>query len=239
MGILEVINSPVTMAIMLICLIVFITFMTNRKISEQNHKITSMVGLVSTLAEEVNHLKRVLSTGAPSYNPNNVFPVNHGGSGIDINLQSENNDLIDVSDGDDSDDYEDDDDDEEDDDEEDDDDDDDEDDDDEDDDDDDDDEDVENNVIDILESNITLEKIPDINDIDENDETFPDLDESSNTESKIIILDEPLDVREEDKSVDYKKMSITSLKELAIKKGLIEPESKIAKKALLKILVEE
>jgi hypothetical protein len=230
MGILEVINSPVTMAIMLICLIVFITFMTNRKISEQNHKISSMVGLVSTLAEEVNNIKRVLSTGAPSYNPNNVFPVNHGGSGIDINLQSENNDLIVVSDGDDSDDYDDDEDDDEDDDD---------DDDDDEDDDEDDDDDVENVVTNTLESDITLEKIPNINDIDENDETFPDLDESSNTESKIIILDEPLDVHEEDKSVDYKKMSITSLKELAIKKGLIEPESKIAKKALLKILVEE
>lgn len=264
MAVIDIIKSPVTLAIVVIGLIVFITFMTNRKINEQNHKISSMVGLVSTLAEEVSYIKKMTSAGVPSYNPNNLFPINPTSSGIDINMQSNNN-LINVSDdddesndnnidvsvsdindidtddeGDDDDEDDEDDDDDDDDDHDDDEDGDDEDDDDEDDDDENDDDD---NIIDTQENNkgfkLEYESIGE-------DEGFPELKEGTN-DAKIIHLDEPIANLEDldlgnsildldNSTIDLKKMSLNKLKEYAVLKGLITTTDKISKKALLKLL---
>jgi hypothetical protein len=94
----------------LVLLTALIVVYFETKMREQNHKIASMLSLVSSLAEEQNNLRmevfRMVTTGQT--NSGNNFPVNSFPANSFIN-KNENSDLINVSDdeddsGDDSDD---------------------------------------------------------------------------------------------------------------------------------------
>jgi hypothetical protein len=72
-----------------------------QKMQEQNHKISSMMGLVSTMAEEMNYMRSRLIMASqnnfqqhPSTDINNITPNMTGGQNTDTNDK-----LIDVSDG--------------------------------------------------------------------------------------------------------------------------------------------
>ena len=72
-----------------------------QKMQEQNHKISSMMGLVSTMAEEMNYMRSRLIMASqnnlqqnPSTDINNIMPNMTGGKNTDTNDK-----LIDVSDG--------------------------------------------------------------------------------------------------------------------------------------------
>ena len=72
-----------------------------QKMQEQNHKISSMMGLVSTMAEEMNYMRSRLIMASqnnfqqhPSTDINNITPNMIGGQNTDTNDK-----LIDVSDG--------------------------------------------------------------------------------------------------------------------------------------------
>ena len=72
-----------------------------QKMQEQNHKISSMMGLVSTMAEEMNYMRSRLIMASqnnfqqhPGTDINNITPNMTGGQNTDTNDK-----LIDVSDG--------------------------------------------------------------------------------------------------------------------------------------------
>jgi len=72
-----------------------------QKMQEQNHKISSMMGLVSTMAEEMNYMRSRLIMASqnnfqqhPGTDINNIMPNMTGGQNADTNDK-----LIDVSDG--------------------------------------------------------------------------------------------------------------------------------------------
>ena len=83
----------------LVLLTALIVVYFESKMREQNHKIASMLSLVSSLAEEQNNLRmevfRMVTTGQT--NSVNSFPVNNFNSSHFIN-KNENSDLINVSD---------------------------------------------------------------------------------------------------------------------------------------------
>ena len=218
-------------------------FFTQR-LQEQNHKINSMVGLVSTMAEEMNYLRGRLTQigGAPTQ--------------INEQLSFEQNELIEVSDGEDDDDDDDEDEDE-------------------DDESSDDDEEEEEEdeksedtinrqsnikVINIHDNNIeqqfeeVLEQIEEINDIDNESESQDedDDDESESSESvNLVELDSTNDLNALDISLsnsndkqlnldlsvlDYKKLSLNKLRNIVTEKGLSEDANKLKKQDLLKLL---
>ena len=76
-------------------------FYFTQKMQEQNHKISSMMGLVSTMAEEMNYMRSRLIMASqnnfqqhPGTDINNITPNMTGGQNTDTNDK-----LIDVSDG--------------------------------------------------------------------------------------------------------------------------------------------
>ena len=249
-----------------------------QRLQEQNHKMASMLGLVSTMAEELNFIRGRLQM--MSYVPQT------GGAPIQQTADVDN--LIPVSDGDEDSDSEDDID--------------------EDDEDDDEDEDSEelsvlefdasiNNVIELTPNDNAqtvkiinfgdlvvasnpenetenLEDLDEVQDLDD----MEDFDEESKNESEndaenneeedneeednVINLAEAqeelgekvsqenlsfiksinisnLEENSESGSVDYKKMSMTKLKSIALAKGLIQENSKVTKNAILKMLSSE
>lgn len=133
MGITEIFSTSFLISLAICLLLVGALFMYfNQKISEQNHKITSMFDLVSTMAEEVNSSKQYVQLVmnkvglpiniAPSMNNNvNFIPfADNGGSNINdtgsklIPISEDEDDEDDDDDDDDEDDDEDEDDDDED-----------------------------------------------------------------------------------------------------------------------------
>jgi hypothetical protein len=209
------------------------------KMREQNHKIASMLSLVSSVAEELNFAKMSINNltllvgGKPSkineqnneYNSTTQIPFNDSG------------DLIYVSDGEPINEENDDDDD-----------------DDDDNSDEDDDDDDENEVDEknLLDKTITILKINDetlkldnntyldLNDIDieplSNIEDLEIENQSDNNESKIIQISEN-DSHLEEVDFDLKKLSITKLKQLASNKG-IKDSGKMKKPELIQLLEE-
>jgi hypothetical protein len=251
-----------------------------QRLQEQNHKMASMLGLVSTMAEELNFIRGRLQM--MSYVPQT------GGVPIQQQQQSADVDnLIPVSDGDEDSDSEDDID--------------------EDDEDEDEDEDSEessvlefdasiNNIIELTPNDnaqtvkiinfgdlvaasnteIANEDLEDLDEVQELDD-MDDLDEESENESEKESENDAENNEEEDNvvnlaavqeelvekvtqenlsfiksidisnleehlesgSVDYKKMSMTKLKSIALAKGLIQENSKATKNAILKMLSSE
>ena len=265
-----------------------------QRLQEQNHKMASMLGLVSTMAEELNFIRGRLQM--MSYVPQT------GGVPFSKQQTPVVDNLIPVSDGDDEGDSDEDEDKEDDD----------EDEDDEDDDDEDDDEDKEdndddenrnelsvldinssmNNIIELNQhdnsqtvkiinfgdlvapsnSEISNEDLEDLDEVQELDD-MDDLDVDEESENDVEIKEEDnninlvaehklqedlhenvtldnlsfiksinisnLEEQFESGSVDYKKMSMTKLKSIALAKGLIQENSKATKNAILKMLASE
>jgi hypothetical protein len=244
------------------CLVIYF----ENKLREQNHKMSSMLGLVTSLTDEVNHTKKFLSRMASNmtHNPN----VGHTEEVIKKTL-------IEVSDDDDDDEDDDDDDEDDDDDDDDDEDDDDEDDDDEEENDDDDEEEGNATPLCIYDANKTKilkidinppnapyeeENLEELNLVSEtesdseSDSIDSKLAEHPNTEFSKMNLDvdggaqliddiittelKTIDVTNLDElvTVDYKKMSVQKLKTLVGEKGLVADCSKMKKNDLVKLL---
>ena len=243
-------------------LIGFVGVFFYQKITEQNHKISSMVDLISTMAEELNYIRsRVQSSGAVNTLPNmsNVQQIPL------FNSQQVNSDLINVSDS--EDDSEDEEDEESDDDS---------DADDEESDDSDSDEEEENvrviNISDSLlhsiEASGEVEEIPsenndEMDDSSEDDDNLDDDDKSSVTTSEeesqveVVKLDEIMEDPQEfepvldidatllksihmtfptSENIDYKKMSLNKLRQIVSDQNLSSDSSKLKKQDLLKLL---
>jgi hypothetical protein len=238
--------------LILVCALLFVYF--ENKAREQNHKISSMLSLVSSLTEEVHSIRRHIMQGGSVIKQNTVHYENN----------TNDEDLVSVSDDDENDDDDDDeqDDYDEDDDEQD------EDDDEEDDDDDeqDDDEDkfdimeeIGQNVIEIGDNVKVLTLLQPIElvsdgedeDVSDNEEFDVDelgtSDEEGEDQTKNLSVDksETQDVKifdlksihlEEPPIVDYKKLSVGKLKTVVAEKGLAPETSKMKKHELLKLL---
>ena len=234
-----------------------------QKISEQNHKIGSMLGLVSTMAEELNFVRsrvQILSAGAFSQNGGSIIQVSQSAPDSLIAV-SDDDDDEDISEADDDDEDEEDEEDE------------DEADEDEDDEDEADEEDTEEekqniktiNMGETLDINFQCEALveeeeeeaassnseleDDLESV--NDENFisgaDDLDNNetltlTNTDFiKAIDISNLEDSQKESESdaYDYKKMSLNKLRSVVVEKGLVSEASKLKKNELLKLLSSE
>ena len=247
--------------ILLVAAIIVLYF--ERKSKEQNHKINSMLSLVSTLAEDLNNYKvglnnlsmMVVNNQAP--NVGSGLSMNGGNSNENSNKNGNENDLINVSDDDDDDNADDDDDADEGDD--------DDDSDDSGDDDDDEDSDSDNDEADV-DADVDDKKANEVFDIDETIKVMEFDVENLNTDTvdsdsstidrnldnsdsvkvlKIddLLLDETTAMPNVDSielldsdEVDYKKMSVGKLRSIASEKNSGEDYSKMKKTELLKIL---
>jgi len=238
-----------------------------QKIQEQNHKMASMLGLVSTMAEELNFMRGRMQM--MSYVPQNQQ------GGLNNQNQMESVNLIPVSDGDTSEDDSDTEDEDE-----------------EDDDDSSEDDSSENEdeeVQQFIELNPNAQSIKvinfsnsedleneeieelqdvdvdDLNDLDDDDnddsdenddkeenddndnaitlhEVEPELeniDIGEQTKNLIKTIDIDVSTLEETTTIDYRKMSLNKLKSIAVNKGLITESDKVTKNALLKMLKAE
>jgi len=230
------------------------------RMSEQDHKITSMVGLISTMAEELHFFRSKLNDAdingsATGYKQESVLQEGSGLFEPVLHTFSilESNNLISVSDDDESEsddsesgsesgsesDNE-----------------------------SDNESDSDNESEPEEYKNVSLEEtMHKINDIDEIDEIndideIEDLNDSSQTNNiKSIHLEEPIelnvlesgedllasdlktisimDLEDTNKKTDYKKMSINKLREVVVEKGIIADATKLKKNDLLKLLGDE
>jgi hypothetical protein len=226
------------------------------KMRDQNHKIASMLSLVSTLAEDMNGVKMGLNQLAVT-RMGGSFPQNFEqpleNSRVPFNQETK---LIEVSDGEDDDDDDDIDDDEDIDD----------DDDDEDDDDDDDDDESNHNVVKVFKIDMNNEddnlELDDLDEeLDELDDELSEVQSLSSKSSKLSnkleetiyeqTFQEPLSISADLKtisidleesqhdSLDYKKLSLPKLRSIVSDKGLASDASKLKKNELLKLLGSE
>jgi len=245
-------------------LIGFVGVFFYQKITEQNHKISSMVDLISTMAEEMNYIRsRVQSGGAV-----NTLPSNPVAQQVPLINSQPVRDLINVSDNEDESDSED----EESDDESD------ADDDDESDDDSESDEEEEENVrvinisdslLHSIEASGEVEEIPSENNDDMNDSEDDDNDLDENDKSSVSsqedvkvevvklneVMEEPQEFEPESlldidatllksihmtfptsENIDYKKLSLNKLRQIVSDKNLSSDSSKLKKPDLLKLL---
>ena len=257
MALSDILTVPFLISLGITLLLVGIVgFFFAQRLQEQNHKITSMFGLVTTMAEEMNFIRgrmQMMSYQGPltEQKPRQNFG----------DLEEEN--LIPVSDGENEDDEDEDDDEDLDDDDED------------DAEEDDEDEDAEEpevielshdpsgrvkviNFAEMLQSTEEPEEndnnTEELGDLDELDEIEDLDDESDDTEQNnsdnsevkkmnnsdlefIKSIDiSNLEESGEKNTVDYKKMSLNKLKEIAVSKGLVNDNSKATKNAILKLL---
>jgi len=215
-----------------------------QRLQEQNHKMSSMLGLVSTMAEEMNIIRGRLQMGSSMQQMGSSMQQMAGETRtFEISPH-----LIPVSDGEGEDDGDEEDEDEEDED------------DDEDDEDDDDDEDndVKNEIIDISSPSIKVinfgaqeeEFIPldqdeseeqeeDQNEEDEDDDEMEELEELEEEEEEEKEKEEVVKPLEKKETIDYKKLSLPNLKSIAIEKKLITETTKATKASILKMLGAE
>ena len=244
-----------------IILIGSIFLYVNYRMSEQDHKISSMLGLISTMAEELQFFRSKLSRSV-----NNVSPADIAQFSPQF-LGGKHEALIEVSDEEDDDDEDDEDEDDEDDEDEDDEDEDDDDDDDDEDEDEDEDEQDKSNVLDL---NLEVEDLEDLEDLDNLEETEKketksihinentiDLNQLSdsnegnmdeflnhdNSEIKTISLSDLGDIHFDSdgnkNKLEYKKMPLNKLRDVVIEKGLAPDASKLKKQDILKLLGDE
>lgn len=276
MALTDILTAPLLISLGITLLLVgLIGMFFMQRLQEQNHKISSMFGLVTTMAEEMNYIRSRLQATPQQQN---VQRVSVSGGGLDRQPIFENN-LIPVSDGENEDDSDDDsepdlDESEDDEDEE--------------------DEDAERNVIELLSESGTikvinfgdllnnveedansveelndqyegeisennnlneldeLQEMDDLDELDDFDDTASEtnslpknnstpLSESIKTELDFIKTIDISNLEETSSSnnIDYKKMSLNKLKEVAVSKGLIGENSKATKNAILKMLGSE
>ena len=198
------------------------------KMREQNHKISSMLSLVSTLAEDVNNLKMGLNHLAmPRFGESIISSLDNINNPF-LSNNDMNNNLIEVSDNEEEEENEQDDEDDEDDDDEDD-----------DDEDDEDDENLNHEDIKVLKLNISedfLNKDSEIEEIENVDEV-EDLDKiiENNQENLDDVNFKTININLEE-TIDYKKLSLNKLKSIASEKGITQDTSKLKKNDLLKLL---
>ena len=260
MPISDIFNSPflICLGICLLLLGLLGMYFT-QKLSEQNHKITSMFEIVSTMAEEMNVIRS--NVMIPQFRPKFNAVPSFGGQNSQLNSKPP---LLPVSDDDEEDDEDEEDEEDEEDDE-------DEDEDEEDDEDDDEDDDSDNELkiksinfdnleastfnlgdeIENLEETQILEDDDDDNDDDDNDDDENEDDDEENEDTdeekelhfeqdettdlktiNIPILTEPKNFE----VIDYKKLSLQKLKSLVTEKGFVTDASKMKKNDLLKLL---
>lgn len=228
MGLFDIFSTSflITIAITMLALcLMFLYF--SQKLSEQDHKISSMVDLVTTMAQEIHLLKNTSHSNEvhyPSDLTNNITPT----------LVTKHNELIEVSDEESEDEDEDEESEE-----------------DEDDEDDDEasededdaslkDEPIELNIeINDLENIDDLEDINSIQTVNNNVEQFEK--DSATLEPSLGDLSELKTISMSDNNhdnhdTDYKKMSVDKLRHVVVEKGLIVDASKLKKKDLLKLL---
>jgi hypothetical protein len=216
------------------------------KLSEQDHKLNSMIGLISTMAEELHFFRSKLN----NLPKNNINEFNNTDKIIQLSNFEDNNDLIDVSDNDeedeedleeDEDDLEEDDDEEQ----------------------DDEEDDLEEEQDDDIEDELDVINLSLENENLDNGE-IEDLDSNELKLTKTIHLENPLveqelmnlnDKHEEllgddltflknisdedDSKTDYKKMSVNKLRDIVVIKGLSQDSSRLKKNELLKLLGDE
>jgi hypothetical protein len=256
MALSDILTVPFLISLGITLLLIgLVGFFFVQRLQEQNHKISSMFGLVTTMAEEMNFIRGRLQMMSYQGPINQVSAQNFEKQ----ELVEEN--LIPVSDDDDDDDDDDEDEDDED----------------EDDEDDDDEDDEETMVIElshdpnggvkVINFDELLKSTEEPEENDNNSEELGDLDElddieeiddenddseqngSDNSEVKQLNASDlefikSIDIsnleESEDKNViDYKKMSLNKLKEIAVAKGLVTENSKATKNAILKLLGSE
>ena len=247
-------------------LIGFVGVFFYQKITEQNHKISSMVDLISTMAEEMNYIRSRLQSGGAV----NTLPSNPVAQQIPLINSQPVQDLINVSDNEDDSEDEDEDDEESDDESDAD--------DDEDDEEDSDDEEEQENVrvinisdslLHSVEESGDVEEIPseDNDDMNDSSEDEYDLDddkssvtsEEEHKEVEVIKLNEIMEDPQEfepeslldidasllksihmtfpsDENIDYKKLSLNKLRQIVSDKNLSSDSSKLKKQDLLKLL---
>ena len=227
-------------------LVGFIGMFFTQRLQEQNHKINSMVSLVGAMADEVNYLRNIYSS-IPSQVKN--INLNGGSLNNEIGLTNDNS-LIQVSDGEDDDDSEDNDS--------------------EDDDSESEDEDESSEIPELVDdtnfSNIKvinihdnsdnfqpsikeIEEIQDLNE-EENDNISDSESESSESEESLnlveidtntelnISLDNSIEkITNDDLNlIDYKKLSLNKLRSIVSEKGLSDDVNKLKKQDLIKLL---
>lgn len=229
--------------LVLCCALLFAYF--ESKAREQNHKISSMLSLVSSLTEEVQSIKRYVQSGGGGgmvkqlYQNQEEYQTGDDDVEEEVEDDEDDDDLVSVSDDDgDEDDDADDDDEDEDEDEE-----------------DEDEEDDENQVIEIGENVKILTLLQPIELVsdgeDENteydaDDVLDDDDlksvsskdekEQANDIEEVKMFDLKSIHLEEPAVVDYKKLSIGKLRSIVEEKGLVEDSSRMKKQDLLKVL---
>ena len=211
------------------------------RMSEQDHKITSMLGLISTMAEELQFFRSNLSKGSLEQSGlSDEHSHHHTHIILDPNnLVTEQSTLISVSDDDVSDDDVSDDDVSDDD----------VSDDDVSDDDVSDDDDVLDNIVDLEEADLEEADLEDIQNIKSihleepidlhyivEHELVHDLDHSDELLATDLHAISMSDLEEIDKKPDYKKMSLTKLKEVIVEKNIVTDASKLKKNDILKLL---
>ena len=224
--------------LVLVCALLFVYF--ENKAREQNHKISSMLSIVSSLTEEIHSIRRQMQGGGVI----KQNTVHYENVDDDVN-DDDDDDLVSVSDDDDdeeelddscvSDDE-----------------------DDVDDEDDDDENDIMNtNVIEIgdnvkiltllqpielvsdEEDDNTEFDADDVLDVEELDSSDDDKEEQKSTNDDVKIFDLKSIHLEESATIDYKKLSVGKLKTIVAEKGLASDTSKLKKQELLKLLNAE
>jgi hypothetical protein len=252
---MSIISIPFLLCLGITLLIVGLVFMFfTQRLNEQNHKISSMVGLVSTMAEEVNGMKHhLLSNQAPNHFVQEK-PV--------VFTENVQNDLISVSSDDDTDseseyesEFSDDDDEEE-----------------------PEEKNLEKEVIELSETKVINlgvlncdildddledeESESHVEELDDGDLVEGDLDHDDDGEDsvvgdldeKVVVLDNETenetpkekfdfiksidisDLEETKESLDYKKLTTQKLKEIAVSRGIIAENAKANKNQLIKLL---
>ena len=221
MGLFDIFSTSflITIGITVLALcLMFLYF--SQKFAEQDHKISSMVDLVTTMAQEI-HMLKIQGHQQEAQYPSDL--ATNGGSTL---VTKKENQLIEVSDDEDEEEeeYESD----------------------SDNDSDNDsnnesDEEVDNEYINDDTEPLTLEEEINLDDIQELEEN--ENEEVKNVSITLDTLDEikTISLQEEEQDVhhidtDYKKMSVDKLRHIVVEKGLVVDASKLKKKELLKLL---
>ena len=238
----EIFSTPFLLSIVIIIILFISTFAyVTYKITEQDHKINSMMGLVTTMAEETQYFRNKISTIQSQLSSAPVDTSNVGGTKhIElIAVSDDEDDDSGVSEDEDSEDEDEDDSEDED-------------------DDDSEDDDNENDDISISSvvdfSNEDNKDIKIINiplDIITNNIAEIDMDEFNGDNTIIessedntflktnVNLNGDLEIIGDSHKTDYKKLTINKLKEIVVSKGITNEVSKLKKNDLLKLLEDE
>ena len=226
----EIFSTPfllsITIIIILIgCIFAYISY----KMTEQDHKINSMMGLVTTMAEESQYFRNKINTIQSKLSPDSVDESTLGGTKhIELIAVSDDEDDSDSdSDSDSDNDSEDDSDSQ-----------------------DDSDSDSEVSISDADEENVDKNDIKIINipldiithnisDIDVEDFNDEHLVEDNTFLKTNVNLNDDLEITGDNHKTDYKKLTINKLKEIVVSKGITNDVSKLKKNDLLKLLEDE